>query len=182
MLLRPKPFISIHHRENCKRTGRTTSSTMSYLLCIGKGSFVGRVVPSPRTVIDVFSIRRTRAPSVPRGWIFRTMTARAGRAGTHGRFRHSGRRPNDAEVYESPTTIGRRRQGRRGRKRNRIIQADAVDDPACPGPSLGRHPGPPRDSNGVAAVRTRQEPGTMPTYRALPSFVTSLLNLSKAPN
>lgn len=40
-----------------------------------------RTVLSPRAVIDVFSIRRTRA-LVPRERIFRTMTARVERAGT----------------------------------------------------------------------------------------------------
>lgn len=38
--------------------------------------------------------------------------------------------------------------------------------------SPGRHPGPPgiRDGNGVAAVRTRQEPGTVPGQQG-PSFL-----------
>jgi len=121
------------------------------------------------------------------------MTARTGgRGGAHGFSVRE--RPNDASLRVCPATIGREREKGRGGSREAerkeeepYYRVDVVGEPACPGRPPGDSPGPSGDTgdgNGVAAVRARQQQlwRRARTYRTLPSSVTSLLNLSKAPN
>lgn len=146
MLLRPSlSFPSITEGTTNEQDVRPASS-MSDLLCIGKGPFAGRACSSvvPNSNRRVFYSVDARVGST-RGEFFEhdDSTSRE-RAGTPGRFRHDGKRPNGASLVESPTTIGR--GGREGseRKRNCIIQVDVVDDPACPRRPSGDtqvHPG-----------------------------------------
>lgn len=132
------PAFHFHpsQRETANETGRTSSSSTSDLLCIGKGPFAGRarVVTSPRTVIDVFSIRRTRA-LVPTGASFPNDDSTSGTCRGH----TAGFDTED--VLTMPRARLQSAEGRSGRKRNRITQADVVDEPACPSGDTQVHPG-----------------------------------------
>lgn len=158
---------------------------MSDLLCIGKGLVAERVqfqfiAMNNRRVF--YSTRATISREIERerergakGRIFPAMTTRTRRAGRFGRSasRNGGECRNDASLRESPTTIGLQEGGRgRGQAvgKGTVLPSGRRRVPGVPRETPGSPLGI-QDSNGVVAVRTRQEPGTVPGHTRGPSFL-----------